>query len=150
MKWNGTVSQCEKITIAARLATEKAAHATSTQANGQWTRGRWTGHRSAGGRCGHRMARWGNGSLADRAASPGWAARRGCVARRARPGRCLGGEPISLTAHRLDQVEAELGPQPPNADVHHVRARVEVVAPDRGQQLALAHRLARVLDQLSQ
>src|SRR5215469_9430122 len=139
MKWNGTVSQREKITIAARLTTEKAAQATSTQANGQWARGRWTGHRSPGGRCGHRMARRRNGSLADRAAGPGWAVSRGCAARRAGPGRCLGGELISLTAHRLDQVEAELGPEPPHADVHHVRARVEVVAPDRGQQLALAH-----------
>src|SRR5690242_6724809 len=122
MKWKGTVSQCEKITIAARLTTENAAQATSTQANGQCTRGRWTGQRSPGGRCGHRMAaRRGNGSLGERTAS------RSCGARRARPGRCLGSEPISLTAHRLDQVEAELGPQPPHADVHHVGAGVEVV-----------------------
>ena len=62
MKWNGTVSQCEKITIAARLTSEKAAQATSTQANGQCTRGRWTGQRSPGGRCGHRMAGRCNGS----------------------------------------------------------------------------------------
>src|SRR5215472_18417427 len=134
MKWNGTVSQCEKITIAARLATEKATHAASTWATGPWDRGQ----RSPGGRCGQRMYRGHGGTCAGRICRRGrsqpWAACRG--------GWPSGCEPISLTAHRLDQFEAQLGPQPADADVHHVRARVEVVAPDRCEQLALAHRLA--------
>src|SRR5215831_6476825 len=129
MKWNGTVSQCEKITIAARLATEKTAHAASTLATGPWNRGQ----RSPGGRCGQRMYR---------GRSQPWAA-----CRRGWPSGC---EPISLTAHCLDQFEAQLGPQPADAHVHDVRARVEVVAPDRGEQLTLAHRPARVLHQFAQ
>src|SRR5262244_1765903 len=64
------------------------------------------------------------------------------------PGTTSGGEPIALTTHRLDQVEAELGAQPPHADVDYVRARVEVVSPYRGEQLALADRLPGVLHQL--
>jgi hypothetical protein len=32
----------------------------------------------------------------------------------------LSGEPVSLTTHRLDQLDAELGAEPPNADVHDV------------------------------
>src|SRR5580693_3072957 len=61
-----------------------------------------------------------------------------------------GSESISCTAHRLDQVEAELGPEPAHADVDHVRARVEVQAPYRGQQRVLSHGLARVLHQLAE
>src|SRR3984957_3337742 len=38
---------------------------------------------------------------------------------------------IALTSHRLDQFEPELGAEPPDAHVDHVRSRVEVVAPDR-------------------
>src|SRR5215475_2096051 len=127
MKWNGTVSQCEKTTIATRLATEKAAHATSTQATGPWNRGRCSGQRSPGGRCGQCICR-GHGGSQPWAACPG--------------GGPSGRKPVTLTAHRLDQFEAQLGPQPSDAYVHHVRARVEVVAPDGGEQLALAHRLA--------
>src|SRR5580700_2865905 len=126
MKWKGTVSQCEKITIAARLATEKTTQATSTQATRPW----WKR-----ARCGQRM-RHGHGG------GQVWAGCRGSGA-----SRC---ELITLTAHRLDQLEAQLGPEPPDTYVHHVGAGVEVVAPDRRQQLALAHRLARVVHQFPQ
>src|SRR5262245_3665629 len=122
MKWNGTVSQCEKMTIAARLATEKAAQATSTQATGPWNRGRCSGQRSPGGRCGQRMCRGHAGSQPWAVCRERWPSAR---------------KPVSLTAHRFDQLEAQLGPQPSDAHVHHVRARVEVVAPDRGEQPAL-------------
>src|SRR5580692_744423 len=102
MKWKGTVSQCEKITIAARLATEKTAHATSTQAKRPWwKRGRCSGQRSPGGRCGQRMCH-GHGQA--------WAG-----SRVRWPSRC---ELITLTTHRLDQLEAQLGPEPPDAHVH--------------------------------
>src|SRR5580700_9860535 len=57
---------------------------------------------------------------------------------------------VALTAHRLDQAEAQLGPQPAYADVHHVGAGVEIVAPHAGQQLPLGYRLANVLGQLPQ
>src|SRR6266516_5163652 len=121
MKWNGTVSQREKTTMATRLASEKAIHATSSQTNGQRSGGRPRGQCRPASRCGQ------------------------C---RRPPGTTSGGEPIALTTHRLDQVEAELGAQPPHADVDHSRARIEVVSPDRGKQLALADRLPRVLHQL--
>src|SRR5215831_12288263 len=49
MKWNGTVSHWEKTTIATRLATEKAPHATSTHANGHRSAGRPGGQCGAGG-----------------------------------------------------------------------------------------------------
>src|SRR5215467_10472399 len=136
MKWNGTVSQCEKITIAARLVTEKATQATSTQATRPWwKRGRCSGQRSPGGRCGQCM-RHGHGC------GQVWAGCRGSGS-----SRC---ELITLTTNRLDQLEAQLGPEPPDTDVHHVGAGVEVVAPDRREQLALAHRVARVFHQLPQ
>src|SRR5262249_56202466 len=50
MKWNGTVSQREKTTIATRLAMEKAPHATSTHANGHRSAGRPGGQCREGGR----------------------------------------------------------------------------------------------------
>src|SRR5215469_6516368 len=62
----------------------------------------------------------------------------------------LGGKLISGTTHRLDQLEAELRPEPPDADVDDVRTGVEIVAPDGRQQLVLAHRLARVLHELAE
>src|SRR5215467_932162 len=54
----------------------------------------------------------------------------------------LGRKLVPGTSHRLDQVESELRAQPPDAHVDHVGAWVEVVAPDRGQQLVLRHRVA--------
>src|SRR5947209_8752447 len=112
MKWNGTVSQSEKTTIATRLASENAAHATSTAANGQRKPGRIFGQCRPGGRCGQCRpgGRCGQCTLAGRcgqcrpAGRPAsWRSRRG-----AGPS---GGEPITLTTHRLDQVEPELGSQ---------------------------------------
>src|SRR5580704_4827705 len=66
--------------------------------------------------------------------------------RSARPPSAVG-KLIALTAYRLDQAEAELGPQAPHAHVDHVGARVEVVSPHAGQQPALGHRLAEMLRQ---
>src|SRR5215469_2779097 len=140
MKWNGTVSQREKTTIATRLAMVKAPHATSTQANGHRGAGRPRGQCSPRGQCGP-GGRGGQVSPAGtRSVAASWCRRP--------PGTASGGKLVALTAHRLDQVEAELGAEPAHADVHHVRARVEVISPDRGEQLALAHRLACVLHQL--
>src|SRR5919109_3723390 len=44
------------------------------------------------------------------------------------------GDAIPLTSHGGDRGGAELGPQPAHVDVHHVGARVEVVAPHRRQE----------------
>src|SRR5580704_12758485 len=49
------------------------------------------------------------------------------------------GELVTFTTYRLDQVEAELGPQASYAHVDHVGARVEVVSPHAGQQPALGY-----------
>src|SRR5215831_1314952 len=57
---------------------------------------------------------------------------------------------ITLTPHGLDQLEAELGTDPPDAHVHHVRSGIEIIAPDRGEQPALRHRVAGVLRELAQ
>src|SRR4249920_3052254 len=144
MKWNGTVSQLEKTTMATRLASEKTTHATSSQANG---------HRSGSWRCGQcrPAGRCGQCRPEERREAPrpesstGSRPTRSTVRSTARswcgrpPGTTSAGELVALTTHRLDQVEPELGAQPPDADVHHVRARVEVVSPDRGEQLAFAH-----------
>src|SRR5215475_4926401 len=62
--------------------------------------------------------------------------------------RPLRGELIARTAHRLDQAEAQLRPEAPDTHVHDVGAGVKVVAPDGGEQLILAHGLARVLHEL--
>src|SRR5512141_2170362 len=54
-------------------------------------------------------------------------------------------QPIPAMPHRLDRrLGAELLPQPPHADVDHVRARVEVVAPHVGEQPLPAEHLALV------
>ena len=70
MKWNGTVSQREKITIAARLAIEKTAQPRSTQAIWPWwKRGRCSGQRIPGGRSGQCLRpRHGHGDCQVRAA----------------------------------------------------------------------------------
>src|SRR5215471_19332342 len=66
------------------------------------------------------------------------------------PNLLLGRKLVPGTSHRLDQVESELRAQPPDAHVDHVGAGVEVVAPDRGQQLVLRHRVARVPHKLAE
>src|SRR5882672_9851172 len=72
----------------------------------------------------------------------------GTASATAAPG--LGDELITLTPHRLDQLEAELGTDPPDAHVHHVGPGIEIIAPDGGEQLALGHRVAGVLRELAQ
>src|ERR1700677_126929 len=62
----------------------------------------------------------------------------------------VGHELIALTPYRLDQVKAQLGAEPADAHVDHVGPRVELVAPDGGEQLALGDRVPGVLDQLAQ
>src|SRR2546423_2099859 len=58
---------------------------------------------------------------------------------------------IADVPHRLDlNARPELLPQPADADIDDVRARVEVVAPDVGEQALAADRVARVLHQLLQ
>src|SRR5580704_18816746 len=59
-------------------------------------------------------------------------------------------ELIALTPHGLDQLEAELGAKPSDAHVDDVGSRVEVVAPDGGEQLSLGDRVPRVVGQLAQ
>src|SRR2546425_354262 len=69
----------------------------------------------------------------------------------ATPWRRSGGvEAIALTPDGDDRVRAQLLAQPRHVDVDHVGAGVELVAPDRGQQVLLGHGPARVLDQLPQ
>src|SRR2546423_13312468 len=56
---------------------------------------------------------------------------------------------ITGMSDRLDRcARAELLPETPNADVDHVRARIEVVAPDLGEQPLTADHLAGVLDEM--
>src|SRR6266567_161927 len=61
-----------------------------------------------------------------------------------------GREAVTLTAHRLNQGEPELRPEPPDAHVDDVGAGIELDAPDRRQQLALGHRVPAVLHQGAQ
>src|SRR5579871_858671 len=123
MKWNGTVSQLANQKIATRLTAEKTAQPMS----------------SASGLYGQRSARIFAVAWRD------WATERVPLPPPSELRGLPGDELIALTPHGLDQVEAEFGAQPPDAHVHHVRARVEIVAPDGGQQLALGHRLSDVL-----
>src|SRR5579875_3677985 len=51
-------------------------------------------------------------------------------------GRGSGGEPVSLTAHRLYQPEPERGWGAPDGGMEGVGPGVGVDAPDRGEQLA--------------
>src|SRR5579862_2385217 len=121
MKWNGIVSQPGNTRIAARLIAEKTAHAASSN-----------------------PGRKGQLSLTANLPNPDHGLT-GAELSGSAPG-----ELISLTAHRLDEAEAELGPQAPHAHVDDVRAGVEVVPPDRRQQLPLRDGLARVLGQLAE
>src|SRR5919204_6104250 len=61
------------------------------------------------------------------------------------------GKPIPRMPDRLDWcVGPELLPQPADADLDDVRARVEVVAPDLGEQPLAAHDLARMAREMVQ
>src|SRR5947208_16406346 len=56
---------------------------------------------------------------------------------------------VTGMSDRLDgRARAELLPETPHADVDDVRARIEVVAPDLGEQPLAADHLAAVLDEL--
>src|SRR5690242_13950351 len=57
---------------------------------------------------------------------------------------------IAAMPHGLDRVGAELLPQPADADLDHVRLRVEVVAPDVREQPLAADNLALVQDEVVQ
>src|SRR5262245_20715025 len=56
---------------------------------------------------------------------------------------------VALSAHGLDRLLPELGPQPADVDVHHVRSRFEVITPDGGQEPLLRHDDPGALHQLS-
>src|SRR5580765_8449090 len=56
---------------------------------------------------------------------------------------------IARIPHRLDRrLRPELLPDPPHADLDHVRPGIEVVSPDVGEQALAADDLARVLEQV--
>src|SRR5215469_3165768 len=108
--------------MATRLAAENTAHATSSTRGlyGQWS------------------------------PTTRIAARRTPASRREPLSALPGHELIALTSHRLDQVEAELGAQPPDAHVHHVRTGVEIVTPDGSEQRAFRHGVAHMLSEFAQ
>src|SRR5947208_4502998 len=56
--------------------------------------------------------------------------------------RYLGSKPVPHVTDGLDRSRPELLPQPADADIDDVRARVEVIAPDIGEQLLAADDLA--------
>ena len=157
MKWNGIVSQREKTRMQSRLAAEKTPHTRSTQATRQGqpkpsraaAGARVTGPPTGWRRPGPRAKGSPDGSECH---SPAGRA----VRSRERPassGSMLPAsrrELVSLTTHRLDQAEAELGAEPPDADVHDVGAGIEVVPPHGREQLPLGHRLAHMFHQLAE
>src|ERR1700722_935207 len=124
MKWKGMVSHHGYMTMRSRLIRPKTTQAASTMPL-RWARIQRDkpGSQDAAGSCGVESGR------ASRSASD---------------------ELIALTPHGLDQVEAELGAQPPDAGVDDVRARIDVVAPDGGEQPALGHRFPGVLHEFAQ
>src|ERR1700761_3273053 len=106
--WNGMVSQPGNMKMKSRLASAKIVHAVSMTPGGQGqpSRGSQRGNRGRVTACG--------------------------IVPASVPG-SPGDELIALTPHGLDQVEAELGADPPHAHVPHVGARIEIVAPDGGE-----------------
>src|ERR1700757_3006574 len=120
--WNGMVSQPGNMKMKSRLASANIVHTVSITPGGQ-------GHPKRGSR----EALNACGTVSDDSLS-----------------HSLGDELIALTPHGLDQVEAELGANPPDAHVHHIGAGVEVVAPDGGGQAALGDRVPGVGGELPQ
>src|SRR5262245_12342020 len=55
---------------------------------------------------------------------------------------------VALSAHGLDRILSKLRPQPAHVHVHDVRSRLEVIAPDGGEQPLLRHDDARALHEL--
>src|SRR5215469_3832498 len=125
IRWNGTASQCSKIRIPARPRIHSTIQARSIQPSQDRSRSK-SGTRV----CRPCQARTLAGAASGRLAS--------------------GSESVSCTTYRLDQLEPQLGPQPANADVDYIRARIKVNAPHRGQERSLRHRLAGVLYELTQ
>src|SRR5438309_2444722 len=64
--------------------------------------------------------------------------------------RSSGIDTVSLTPDGDDGLGAELRSEPPDIDVHDVRARVEVIAPHVRQQPLLRDRLTRILHEFPQ
>src|SRR5438105_2990702 len=62
--------------------------------------------------------------------------------------RSLGRKAIPHVTDGLDRSRPELLPQPADADVDDVRARVEVIPPDIGEQLLAADSLAAMADEM--
>src|SRR5580700_8817413 len=116
MRWNGIVSQHGNMNMKSRLTRAKIHHPTSIARGGY-------GQPNRGSRC-------------------------SCGSGGGRNSRAVASarhELIAPTPHRLDHVEAELRAEPPDAHVDHVGPRIEVVAPDGGEQLALGDRVPGVL-----
>src|SRR5580658_9942662 len=139
MRWNGTASQRSKTRIPHRPSIHSAIQASSSQPGQDCQPPRARPRPSSGS----------PGPAAGPAGSTSGATTRP-VPLPVRPAAIswLGGEPITRTAHRLYELESELGPQSPDADVDHVGSRVEVDAPDRGEQLLFRYRLTGMLHQL--
>src|SRR6516162_2759653 len=57
-------------------------------------------------------------------------------------------ELIPLTSYRLDELVAELRPQPPHAHADDVRAGLELISPHRCEELNPGNRLAGMFHQL--
>src|SRR6202012_4419922 len=68
----------------------------------------------------------------------------------ARAGLSAHAELVPLPPDRLDELVAQLCPQPADTDADDIGVRVAFISPDRGQQLAPGHRPARVPDELLQ
>src|ERR1700712_1112166 len=119
MKWNGMVSHPGYMTMRSRLTRLKTIQAASV------TPLRWVRiHRD---KPGSEAAATASGAAAGLASAPG-------------PASCSASdELIALPPHGLNQVEAELRAQSPDTRVDDVRAGIDVVAPDGGEQLALGH-----------
>src|ERR1700733_8806707 len=123
--WNGTVSQPGYMKIRTRLPSAKTTHNVSSTPGDQ-------GQPSRLSKRGCRGARITRGTVAELASSS------------------LVDKLIALTPHGLDQFEAELGAEAPDAHVYHVRAGIEVVAPHGGEQAVLGHQLPGVLGELAE
>src|SRR6201996_2598220 len=123
--WNGMVSQPGNMKMKSRLASANIVHTVSITPGGQ-------GHPKRGSQRGSRETVNACGTVSDSLSHS------------------LGDELIALTPYGLDQVETELGANPPDAHVHHIGAGVEVVAPDGSEQAALGDRVTGVVGELAQ
>src|SRR5581483_2140508 len=90
----------------------------------------------------------GSSSMATRFATPNAAHATSTQYRRHGHRARSGIDPVPDPTFGDDHVRAELGAQSPHVHVHDVRAGVEVISPDGGQQPLLRHRRSRVSQQL--